>query len=76
MTMIMPQMHIMTIDAKSKQSNQTQVKQKAQMYLSTDNGLNTGEMASEKQNLTLIPLMQMLFFLFLLNLYVFWFYSL
>jgi len=38
------------LDTKSKLDTcQTQVKQKVQMYLSTDNGLNTGDLVSEKQ---------------------------
>lgn len=38
------------LDTKSKLDTcQTQVKQKAQMYLSTDNGLNIGDLVSEKQ---------------------------
>lgn len=49
------------LDAKSNQSRQTQVKQKAQIFLSTDNGLDIGDLAFEKQNLlTLISLMQIL----------------
>ena len=42
------------LDTKLKESSQTQVKQKAQMYLSTDHDLNIGNLDSEQQNLTLI----------------------
>lgn len=42
------------LDTKWKESSQTQVKQKAQMYLSTDHDFNIGNLDSEQQNLTLI----------------------
>lgn len=48
------------------QKNQVKHKhRKAQIYLSTDNGLNIGDLASEKQNiLTLIALIQILLIFF------------
>lgn len=39
------------LDAKSQQSSQTQLKRKAQMYLSPDNGPNVGDLVSEKPSL-------------------------
>lgn len=41
------------VEVKPEKSSQTQVAQKAQMYLSTDDGLNIGELASGRKKIRL-----------------------
>lgn len=61
--------HDRQLDAKSKQPSETQVKPKAQTYLSIDNGLNIHRFASEKQkcHINIINADVISFFKFLLN---------